>query len=92
MNKKELTQDLAKKFDLPFSKTNDIVTSMLESITKSLTKGDAVTFVGFGSFAVKLRGARKGRNPQTGDAIEIPARKTIKFTAGKGLKDSVNKK
>lgn len=92
MSRKELVRILAKKFELPIGKTDKILASLLETITKSLSKGDAVTFVGFGNFAVKKRSARKGRNPQTGGSIKIPARKVIKFSAGKALKQAVNKK
>ncbi len=92
MSRKELVRDLAKKFELPIGKTNEIITALLESITKGLIKGKAVTFVGFGSFAVKKRSARQGRNPQTGDVLKIPAHKVIKFSAGKALKESINRK
>ena len=92
MNKDTLVRDLAKKFDLPINKTNEIIVALLESISKSLAKGESVTFIGFGSFVVKKRLARQGRNPQTGETIKIPARKVVKFSVGKALKDSTNKK
>jgi len=65
------------------------VDCVLSSITKALKKGDAVTLVGFGTFKVTKRKARKGRNPQTGEEIKIKASKAPKFTAGKSLKDAV---
>jgi nucleoid DNA-binding protein len=66
------------------------VDCVLDTITKSLKKGDAVTLVGFGTFKVVKRKARKGRNPQTGAEIKISASKAPKFVAGKALKDAVN--
>ena len=67
-----------------------MVAATLDAITKSLKKGDAVTFVGFGTFKTAVRKARKGRNPLTGGAIRIPKRKTVRFSAGKALKTAVN--
>jgi DNA-binding protein HU-beta len=61
----------------------------LTGISKALKKGDKVTLIGFGTFSVKKRSARKGRNPQTGEPIKIPATKVPKFTPGKKLKDAV---
>ena len=66
------------------------VDAMIDSITGALKKGDKVSLVGFGSFSVKKRKARTGRNPQTGKAIKIKAKKVPAFSAGKGLKDAVN--
>ena len=63
---------------------------MFASITKALNEGDAVQLTGFGSFKVGDRAARKGRNPQTGETIDIAARKVVKFSAGKALKDALN--
>ncbi len=63
---------------------------MVETVTDSLKKGDSVSLVGFGTFQVKERAARTGRNPQTGQPIEISAAKVPSFKAGKALKDSVN--
>jgi DNA-binding protein HU-beta len=92
MNKNLLVRDLARKFELPISKTDKIVTALLESITKNLAKGEDVTFMGFGSFSVKKRLARVGRNPGTGEKIKISARKAVKFSAGAVLKQAINKK
>ncbi len=91
MNKADLVKILAKKYDLSQSKINDIVSTILESITKSLSKSESVAFVGFGTFNVKKRLARIGRNPQTGETLKIPAKKIVRFTVGKGLKDAVKK-
>ena len=65
--------------------------AVIESISKSLKKGDRVQIPGFGSFAVSKRGARKGRNPKTGATIQIKASKNVRFKAGKELKESLNK-
>jgi len=69
----------------------DAVNCVLDSITASLKKGHKVTLIGFGTFSVAKRAARTGRNPQTGKAISIKAKKVPKFTAGKKLKDAVAK-
>ena len=65
------------------------VNSLLEGITRALRKGDAITFVGFGTFKTAQRRARVARNPRTGDAIKIPKRRVVRFTAGKALKSAV---
>ena len=67
-----------------------LVDSMIDSITDSLKKGDSVVLVGFGTFSVRERAARTGRNPQTGEEIQIAAAKVPAFKAGKALKDAVN--
>jgi DNA-binding protein HU-beta len=90
MNKTELTAALAKKANLTKTQAGEIVNALFDSegiIADSLRKGDAVTIPGFGSFAVSESKAREGRNPQTGKAIKIAARKRPVFRAGKGLKD-----
>lgn len=92
MNKADLTQALAKKFELPISKTNEIVSHTLELMTKALVKSETIQLIGFGSFSVRKRKARDGRNPKTGETIKIPASKVVKFSVGKVLKESVNKK
>jgi DNA-binding protein HU-alpha len=63
--------------------------SALDGITRSLKKGDGITFVGFGTFKTAVRKARTGRNPQTGAAVKIPKRRVVRFTAGKALKNAV---
>lgn len=92
MNKNKLIKELTKKFGLPQSKINAIISSILETITQNLVKGDVVKFIGFGSFSVKQRKERQGRNPQTGKAIKIPTHKIVRFSAGADLKKAVNKK
>jgi DNA-binding protein HU-beta len=92
MNLKELAAAVAKDTGLSNAKAGDAVSATLAAIGKSLTKGKEVRLVGFGTFGVSKRGARTGRNPQTGATIKIAASKVVKFKAGKGLKDAVNKK
>ncbi len=89
MSKGDLIESVAKAADLSKAKASVAVNAVLESITKSLKKGKAVSLVGFGSFSVVKRKARNGRNPQTGQTIKIKATKAPKFKAGKGLKDAV---
>ncbi len=88
MNKAELIQEVAKVVSTK-KEAQAAVDCVLESITKSLKKGQPVTLVGFGTFKVVKRKARKGRNPQTGAEIKISASKAPKFVAGKALKDAV---
>ena len=78
-----------KKFDLSNATSLEIIKYVLDSIKMSLSKNKPVSFIGFGTFSVKKRGARKGRNPQTGELIKIPARKVVRFSVGKKLKDAV---
>ena len=88
MNKAQLIDEVAK---VTCSKKEAVlaVGATFAAIQKALKKGDAVTLVGFGTFRVSKRKARKGRNPQTGEAIKIAAKKVPVFKAGKGLKDAV---
>ena len=88
MNKGDLVVEVAKVVKSK-RMAEDAVSCVFEAITKSLKKGQAVTLVGFGTFAVGKRKARVGRNPQTGAAIKIAAKKVPKFSAGKALKNSV---
>ena len=90
MNKQDLIAKIAKDADLSKSAASAAVDSFFEGITKALKKGDAITFVGFGTFKTAQRKARTARNPQTGAAIKVPKRRVVKFTAGKGLKSAVN--
>jgi DNA-binding protein HU-beta len=92
MNKQDLTKLLANKFELPQTKASDIISHILEAMTKALAKNDTIQFIGFGSFSISKRKARTGRNPKTGEAIKIPACKTVRFSAGQTLKASINKK
>jgi len=88
MNKGDLVNEVAKVVGTK-KEAQAAVDCVLASITKSLKKKNAVTLVGFGTFKVDKRKARKGRNPQTGEEIEIKAKKVPKFVPGKALKDAV---
>ena len=92
MNKAELVEALAEKTGETKKSTEASLNAFVEVVTKALVKGDKVQLVGFGSFEVRKRAARKGRNPQTKEEIKIPASKAPVFKAGKALKDLVNKK
>ena len=88
MNKGDLVKELGKVVCTK-KEAEAAVNTILETITKALKKGNKVTLIGFGTFSVTKRAARKGRNPQTGKEIKITARKVPKFTPGKGLKAAV---
>ena len=90
MNKSELVEKVAKSADMSKAAAERAINSTVETITKGLKKGGMITLVGFGTFYVSKRAARKGRNPQTGEQIKIKAAKVPKFRAGKALKDAVN--
>lgn len=90
MNKSELIEAIAASADIPKAAAGRALDAMVDNITGALKKGDQVALVGFGTFAVKERAARTGRNPRTGDPIEIAAAKIPSFKAGKALKDAVN--
>jgi DNA-binding protein HU-beta len=90
VNKSELIDAIAAGADISKASAGRALDAMLDAITETLRKGDQVALVGFGTFSVKERAARTGRNPQTGKTIEIPAAKVPGFKAGKGLKDAVN--
>jgi DNA-binding protein HU-beta len=90
MNKNDLIDAVAERTSLAKSDAARAVEAVLGAVTDALQKGDAVTLSGFGTFAVKTRAARTGRNPRTGEAILIAASKVPGFKAGKGLKDAVN--
>jgi len=92
VNKTELVASVAEKAGMTKKDAEKAINALFASIEGALAKKDKVQIIGFGTFEVKSRGARKGRNPQTGKEITIPASKTPVFKAGKGLKDSVNKK
>lgn len=92
MTKTELIDKVATKTKLTKKASAKAVDSMLSAISSELAKGNKVLLVGFGSFDVRKRGARKGRNPQTGAVINIAARKVPAFKAGKALKEAVAKK
>ena len=90
MNKSDLIEAIAEAADISKAAAERALDGTVEAITTSLQKGDMVTLVGFGTFHVGDRKARSGRNPRTGDTIEIKASKVPKFRAGKALKDAVN--
>ncbi|MFM2484235.1 HU family DNA-binding protein [Celerinatantimonas yamalensis] len=90
MNKAQLIDQIADSADLSKAAAKRVLDSILEVIQDSLQAGDAVSIIGFGTFDVRERAARSGRNPQTGAAIEIPAAKVPAFKAGKLLKNAVN--
>ncbi|MCE2510068.1 MAG: HU family DNA-binding protein [Alphaproteobacteria bacterium] len=91
MNKNDLVAAVSSKAGLSKSDSTRAVDSVFDIITDSLTRGNEVRLVGFGTFSVADRAASKGRNPRTGETINIPASKQPKFKAGKGLKEVVNR-
>ncbi len=90
MNKSELIEAVAQSADLSKAAATRAVDAVLESVTGALKENDTVSLVGFGTFTVRERAARSGRNPRTGETIKIPASKVPGFKAGKALKDAVN--
>lgn len=92
MNKTELIADVAAKAEITKKDADAAVNAMVEVITEALKQGDKVQLVGFGTFEVRERGARTGRDPRTNNEIKIPASKAPAFKAGKALKDTVNSK
>jgi DNA-binding protein HU-beta len=90
VNKSELIDAIAASADIPKAAAGRALDAMIETVSESLQKGDSVVLVGFGTFSVKERAARTGRNPQTGAPIEIKAAKVPSFKPGKALKDAVN--
>lgn len=92
MNKTELVEEMAKKTAGTKKATEEALNALIETITEALAKDEKIQLVGFGTFEVVKRAARKGLNPQTKEEIKIPASKAPKFKAGKALKDVVNKK
>ena len=90
MNKAELIDAVAASANLTKTDAGDAVDAVFNSISNSLAGGSSVSLVGFGTFSVSDRAARTGRNPRTGETINIAATRVPKFKAGKGLKDAVN--
>ncbi|MEO9899792.1 MULTISPECIES: HU family DNA-binding protein [Alphaproteobacteria] len=90
MNKNELVTAVAGTADITKADATSAVEAVLDSITTALKSGDEVRLVGFGTFSVASRAASEGRNPRTGEKIQIAASKQPKFKAGKGLKDALN--
>ncbi|MFB9998771.1 NS1 [Providencia rustigianii] len=91
MNKSQLIEKVASEANISKAAAGRVVDAFVASVTGSLKKGDDVTLVGFGTFSVRKRAARIGRNPQTGKEIKIAAATVPAFRAGKGLKDAVNR-
>ena len=89
MNKQDLIAKIAKDTGSSKAGAAAAVDSMIEGITTSLKKGQSITFVGFGTFKTSQRKARIARNPQTGEAIKVPKRRVVRFSAGKALKQAV---
>lgn len=90
MNKTELIDAIAQQAELSKAEATRALNATLDTIQSSLSQGDSVSLIGFGTFAVGERAARTGRNPRTGETLEIKAAKLPKFRAGKALKDAVN--
>lgn len=89
MNKEELVANVALHADLNKTQANRAVEAVFQTISESLQRGEDVRMLGFGTFSVKTRKARIGRNPHTGDALQIKERKAVAFSAGKALKLSI---
>ena len=90
MNKQELMASIAEKAELERDDAKKALNAFIEVVGDELKKGEKIQIIGFGTFEVSERAAREGRNPQTGEAMEIKASKNPKFKAGKALKDSLN--
>jgi DNA-binding protein HU-beta len=89
MNKQGIVEKIAKETGISKTSAAAAVQSLIDGVTRSLKKGDSVSFVGFGTFKTASRKARTARNPQTGAAIKIPKRRVPRFSAGKALKQAV---
>lgn len=92
MNKNDLIEQIAQEYELTKTFARDVVETVFQSMTDAVQKGEEVSIFGFGKFKIVERKARKGRNPQTGEAIKIAASKNVKFEQAKALKDLVNTK
>jgi DNA-binding protein HU-beta len=90
MNKGDLISKIADETGMTKADAGRALEAFVGTVTKALKKGDSVQIVGFGTFDVRKRGARTGRNPQTGETIKIKASKNVGFKAGKALKDALN--
>ena len=89
MNKSDLVEKVAKDCDISKAVAEKAISSVMDAIMEAMSAGDKVTLVGFGTFSVTERAAREGRNPQSGKAIKIAAKKVVKFKVGSKLADSV---
>jgi len=92
MNKEELVQEIAKRSKVTQKDASEVLSALIETIESSVSKGQKVTLVGFGTFEARKRASRMGRNPQTGKELKIPARTVPVFSAGKKFKTTVNGK
>lgn len=92
MNKGQLVEAIATKTGLSKAQSENALNTVIETISQTVKKGDNVTLIGFGTFAVSKRAARTGKNPRTGEAIKIAARKVPKFTPGQSFKNLINGK
>jgi len=90
MNKGDLINKIAEGADISKAQATDALNAVLDNISGALKDGDKVTLIGFGTFSISERKARTGRNPQTGETIQIAAKNVVKFKPGKELSDSVN--
>ena len=90
MRKPELVDAIATQTGLSKEKAHEVITAFTDQISAAASRGDAISLIGFGTFNVRTRQARTGRNPKTGDEITIPASRTVGFKAGKALKDAVS--
>ena len=89
MNKEELVQEIAKKAKVTQKEAAEVLTSLVETVQKTVAKGEKVTLVGFGTWEARKRAARTGRNPQTGKELKIAAKTVPAFSAGKNFKELV---
>lgn len=92
MNKEELVQEISKKTKISQKQTDEVLAAIIETITKTVSKGKKVTLIGFGTFEPRKRAARTGRNPQTGKELKIAAKTVPAFSAGKRFKDALASK
>jgi len=91
MKQAELIQQVASEANLTKAQTQDVIRALLKTITRVVADGHKVTLVGFGSFEPKVRSAREGHHPQTGERLHIPAARVPTFSAGKAFREAVNK-
>ena len=91
MRKSDLISTICERAKIDKNQADDALAGIIDHITNALARGDSVHLIGFGSFSVKARASRSGRNPQTGEVISIPASNQVHFKAGKAIKECVNK-
>ena len=90
LHKPELAENIARRTKLTRAQANEVITAFTDQISAAMARGETVSLTGFGSFNVRQRQARTGRNPQTGETISIPAHRTVGFRAGKSLRDALD--